>query len=650
MAIAFTKQIQAGNGDCTYQKSASGYIASEQTIWLSSSTTPSNCRCGGFYFPNITIPKGQTIVSAYLEIYTDFSTNYNSGYEPVNVVIYGDDRDTSEDFNYINVQTPGSRTHTTASINWTITDYIDEEDYTIRTSPDIKTVIQEIIDRDGWASNNSISLLVESATESGLHSFYLVSYDNEPSLSAKLVINYNPRVTDTRSATIRGKASDNSSRSAKVSGIINTTRFAKLQGKLSTNSTRNSVITGKPFTSDRLATLTGKALTNSTRDSIIRGKLATNDSRNAKLLGQIKDDRNAILEGIQDWYQPAWKYRKKIVIDHTKVAANQTNFPVLISLTTDNQLRDYAQSDGDDILFTNYDSDAKLPHEIETYVSASGKLIAWVNVDNLSSTEDTVIYMYYGNTTATSQQNKEGTWESNFKGVWHMTDVTTSTIDDSTSNNNDGTKQSANNPIQIDGQIYKAQDFDGATSGDKIELPTASASLQPANLTFEAWIYRDTDWSAIGKELFYAKTEDTWDSNGWYLAIDGATPKGITLVVSGGNGVYTTETNPNNLFANNAWTHLVITWNSITNTAICKINNVAKTMTTAINTPDVITGNTTSKKRIGGGANAWTTSYINAGVDEMRIHATDRDANWLTTNYNTQSSPSTFSSIGSRRS
>jgi hypothetical protein len=42
-----------------------------------------------------------------------------------------------------------------------------------------------------------------------------------------------------------------------------------------------------------------------------------------------------------------------------------------------------------------------------------------------------------------------------------MVDATTSTIKDSTSNNNDGTKKAANEPIEVTGKVGKAQDSDG---------------------------------------------------------------------------------------------------------------------------------------------------------------------------------------------
>jgi len=76
-----------------------------------------------------------------------------------------------------------------------------------------------------------------------------------------------------------------------------------------------------------------------------------------------------------DWWNNDWQYRKGIIVDHSMVAADLTNFPMLIN-TIDNDLRDDAQNDGDDIVFTD-ETGNKLAHEIECYNGTTGEL--WPN-------------------------------------------------------------------------------------------------------------------------------------------------------------------------------------------------------------------------------------------------------------------------------
>ena len=66
-----------------------------------------------------------------------------------------------------------------------------------------------------------------------------------------------------------------------------------------------------------------------------------------------------------DWWDCNWSYSKKIIIHHEYVESDQTNFPVLIYNSSDNDLAGYAQADGDDILFVDRWNSTQYDHEIE---------------------------------------------------------------------------------------------------------------------------------------------------------------------------------------------------------------------------------------------------------------------------------------------
>lgn len=156
---------------------------------------------------------------------------------------------------------------------------------------------------------------------------------------------------------------------------------------------------------------------------------------------------------------PGWAYRKAITIDHTKVAGDLTDFPILINLASDSDLAAHAQDDGDDIRFVNSDNTLKLDHEIEYFNGTTGELQAWVRIPKLSSLTDTTIYMYYGDPTCGNQENVTGVWDANYVMVQHL-EETSGIHYDSTSNGNDGTAYGGLNQ-DILGQIDGADDFDG---------------------------------------------------------------------------------------------------------------------------------------------------------------------------------------------
>src|SRR4051812_26505084 len=97
----------------------------------------------------------------------------------------------------------------------------------------------------------------------------------------------------------------------------------------------------------------------------------------------------------------SYKYRKRITFDPTKVAGpvDLANFPVLIKITTDNDLRTVANSghvennNGYDIIFTADDGVTVLSHQMESYTANTGQFTAWVKIPQLSTSINTYIYM-----------------------------------------------------------------------------------------------------------------------------------------------------------------------------------------------------------------------------------------------------------------
>jgi hypothetical protein len=141
------------------------------------------------------------------------------------------------------------------------------------------------------------------------------------------------------------------------------------------------------------------------------------------------------------WYSSSWGHRKAITINHAMVSggSNLTNFPFLFSVTDPDLMSaayggQVAQSNGNDILFAASDGITKLNYELDVYMASSGTVAAWVQIPSLSPNADTLIYVYYGNTSATNQQNPNGVWDSNYKGVWHFGNGVTFSANDSTSN------------------------------------------------------------------------------------------------------------------------------------------------------------------------------------------------------------------------
>jgi hypothetical protein len=92
------------------------------------------------------------------------------------------------------------------------------------------------------------------------------------------------------------------------------------------------------------------------------------------------------------WYDPSWLNRQWITIDHTRVAEDLTDFPVLITdAVAHASLFTHARSDGADIVVTGGDETTRLKPELVTYDAMAGELELYVRIPSLSSLVDTEV-------------------------------------------------------------------------------------------------------------------------------------------------------------------------------------------------------------------------------------------------------------------
>ncbi|MCB9297018.1 MAG: metallophosphoesterase [Lewinellaceae bacterium] len=111
----------------------------------------------GMRFAGLNIPQGAAITAAYLQFTADEDRNVN----PCNLTIYGEAADDAMPFTTFNNNISG-RMRTAASVGWSPAEWLTRgEAGPAQQTPDIAAIIQEIVNRQGFASGNSIVLLVE---------------------------------------------------------------------------------------------------------------------------------------------------------------------------------------------------------------------------------------------------------------------------------------------------------------------------------------------------------------------------------------------------------------------------------------------------------------------------------------------------------
>lgn len=342
----------------------------------------------------------------------------------------------------------------------------------------------------------------------------------------------------------------------------------------------------------------------------------------------------------------AWAYKGTLTIDHTQCGgADSSAFPVCVRIT-DTTLKTTAhsgqinntvtQTGGNavtmpaDLIFTSDSAGAtKIAWEFESYDGTNGVIVAWVQVATLSHSADTVLYMFYGDATVTTQQNTSSyapsaVWDSNYKAVYHLADGATLRLSDSTSQGNTLVNNSSNVTAAaglIDGGASFAADtvftFLSCASPSGIPVGTSARTISawlkgwstPAGYTGIMYTSADTGAGAMFNMGLNADNSLFF----WGDSANVGYPTGVAMSAA-------------------VWNFAVITYDGTT------VSLSVNAGTALTGTPSLNSGAAHIVIQAANGSS----SYFNGIADEVRISSIVRPAAWILSEYNNQKSSSTF--------
>lgn len=334
------------------------------------------------------------------------------------------------------------------------------------------------------------------------------------------------------------------------------------------------------------------------------------------------------------WFNTNWTFRKKITADNTLVAATETDFPALVSIT-DLDLRDDAQNDGDDIVFTSDDGITQIPHELERFDGATGELVAWVKIPSLSASVDTDIYMYYGNAAAVNQEDPTNVWDVDYQGVWHLKEDPgpggAGDIKDSTANANNLTAEASMTAADlVEGQIDGAIDFDGGGAADDVLSGGDVVDVPGTNLTLSIWV-DPRSFPGTNRFLILKGQED------------GNAPQNYQLLTRTGGGIdfdffnvtFNTHQAPAGSLVVGFPQYVVVTYDGVR----VKMYVDAVLLTDDAETTAMLAD--AEDFALGGAVAPVATRTQDAVLDEARVSDIARTDDWITTEFNNQKGPIT---------
>ncbi len=181
-SFTFQKKIVASTDDAEERQTGGVIdITSSDLEFVNDGATPGN-QTVGMRFTNIAIPKDAIIESAYIQFYVDevawtASTSVN---------IFGEAADNSATFSTSGFNIT-NRTKTTTSVAWNnipVWPTVNLAGVDQRT-PELKTILNEIMQRVGWKENNSFTFLINGTGRRNAHAF-----DGSSTMAPELIVTY----------------------------------------------------------------------------------------------------------------------------------------------------------------------------------------------------------------------------------------------------------------------------------------------------------------------------------------------------------------------------------------------------------------------------------------------------------------------------
>lgn len=318
----------------------------------------------------------------------------------------------------------------------------------------------------------------------------------------------------------------------------------------------------------------------------------------------------------------------KITIDNTKVAGavDFTNEPVL--LVSGNFLPGVwgsAQSGGQDLRFTSDLAGSDIfPHDVITWATASGTsgtADVRVRVGTVAVASDTNFFVWFGNGTATLPSGTS-TWSNSYSGVYELD----GNLNDRTSNGYNLTSGSLPTSVPTGGQIAGGYSFASASTN----YATAAGPLIQNSQTWKFWAKH----KSLGNQRVLGMST-AGAGNGW-----------INVILDGATNTYRFQYDHDagNISATTAATVAVNQFHQI----IGRYDHIGSILSIALDGVNVslsevpvhpASGGEFGLGRMGG----YDADYFDGTLDSAHIISAVRTAEWGTTVYNMESSPTTFS-------
>ncbi|MFT7613343.1 MAG: hypothetical protein ACI9J3_002316, partial [Parvicellaceae bacterium] len=323
-------------------------------------------------------------------------------------------------------------------------------------------------------------------------------------------------------------------------------------------------------------------------------------------------------------------YKKILTIDGAQITGGpHTDFPVLIS-HTDADLTAGAgkvqSASGFDIIFCDAQANL-LDFQLENYNSVTGEYVAWVKIPSITNGTDVAIHMLYGKSTIVTDQSTTTTWSAGYDGVWHLHGDENDHSGNGYNSTNNGSTNLAGNGFTADGQ-----DFQDPNDWLELNSGTSFPNISTGSFTITGWI-NSNDVTRLGQRIF---CDDATNPTGGFAFSLGDGGAGRLRFYMRGTAPVILDS-PVGIIANGTWYHVAIVQDAAGTRRTIYVDGVVVANTATATIPATAdAGNSSIGGEVAGGE---TANRFHGTLDEIRAFGGVLSANWLATEYSSQSQP-----------
>ncbi len=178
--------ISSGNDDVEERENGDLYTNSSDLELVYDSYSNSGYQVIGLRFRGVGVPKNATITNAYLQFTADESNSTDAELE---IALH----DSSNSPAFSNSNKVSNRSTLSSKIIWTPNSWSSNQSGNAQRSPDLKNMVQSLVNKSNWVSGNNISFIIRgkgrSLTDTSAKRV-ADSYEGGSSKAARIVINY----------------------------------------------------------------------------------------------------------------------------------------------------------------------------------------------------------------------------------------------------------------------------------------------------------------------------------------------------------------------------------------------------------------------------------------------------------------------------